>query len=120
MNQRDLYLAEFTSRRRRATESWADLAEDHRRLATTAYPDLNNDATEQIALTQFIASIVGPQISFAVKQRIPKAFDECHHTIRNLPDNISADSGYPSNEHSTRLLTTITTKLEDLESPQVG
>ena len=57
-SKRDLYLVEFSTRKRRPTENWSDFAEDLRRLVSKAYdPDLNNTATEQIALTHFTSNL---------------------------------------------------------------
>ena len=91
-SKRELYLAEFPTRKRTISEHWADYAEDLLRLSTKAYPDLDSKATEQIALTQFISSITDSQISFAVKQKAPKTPDEaasssvfgafCVHVLR--------------------------------------
>ena len=75
-SKRELYLAEFSTRRRKPAESWADYASDLRQLVAKAYPDLGQDATEQLALTQFISCIMEPQVSFAVKQKTPKTLDE--------------------------------------------
>ena len=83
-SKRELYLAEFSTRKRTISESWADYAEDLRRLSTKAYPDLDSKATEQIALTQFISSITDIQISFAVKQKAPKTLDEAVTTTMQL------------------------------------
>jgi hypothetical protein len=43
--KRDLYVAELFSRKQKHTESWADYAEDLRRLSSKAYPDLDGVAT---------------------------------------------------------------------------
>ena len=40
-HKRELYLANFSARTRRATENWADYAEDLRRLSKKAYPGQN-------------------------------------------------------------------------------
>ena len=75
-SKRELYLAEFSTRKHTISENWAHYAEDLCRLSTKAYPDLDSKATEQIALTQFISSITDSQISFTVKQKAPKTLDE--------------------------------------------
>ena len=75
-SQRDLYLADLTTRRRRPRESWAKYAEALRVLSEKAYPKLSTKATEQFALTQLIAGVTESQVSFAVKQRMPKTLDE--------------------------------------------
>ena len=137
-SKRDLYLAEFSTRRRRPTESWKDFAEDLRRLASKAYPDLDNSATEQIALTHFIASIVDQQISFAVNQTTPKSLDKAVRATLQLETYLTTSRmtnvnniqeqpmwetqstnavGWKTQENKfEQLLETITTKLENLEN----
>ena len=75
-SKREVYLAEFSARRRKLTETWADFAEDLRKLSRKAYPELTAEATEQLALTQFLTNIPEPQILFAVKQKTPKSLDD--------------------------------------------
>ena len=75
-SKRELYLANFSTRQQKLSENWAEYAEDLRRLATKAYPDLDSTATEQFALTHFLNAIKDPQTSFAVKQKTPKTLDE--------------------------------------------
>lgn len=75
-SKKDLYLAELMTRKRGPAESWFDYAEELRRLAVKAYPDLDSLATEQIALTHFMSNIMDPQVSFAVKQALPKSLDD--------------------------------------------
>ena len=137
-SKRDLYLAEFSTRRRRPTESWTDFAEDLRSLASKAYPDLSNSATEQIVLTHFIASIVDQQISFAVKQKTPKSLDEAVSATIQLETYLTTSRmtnvnniqekpmwetqstnavGWKNQENKLeQLLETITMKLENLEN----
>ena len=75
-SKRDLYLADLATRQRRPSESWVDYAETLRTLSDKAYPELSAQATEQFALSKFIAGITESQISFAVRQRMPKTLDE--------------------------------------------
>ena len=75
-SKRELYLANFSTRHRNISESWAEYAEDLRLLATKAYPNLDSTATEQFALTHYLNAIKDPQTSFAVKQKTPKTLDE--------------------------------------------
>ena len=130
-SKRNLYLAEFMTRKHRPTET------------VKAYPDLHIAATEQIALTHFIANIIDPQISFAVKQRTPKSLDEavsttiqietCQMTshmisqsntysVTGTPKTVGANSlqtqtvTWKTSDRLEQLLITITTKLENLET----
>ena len=66
------YQAEFETRRKRRTEGWADLAEDLRSLADRAFPDLQADARECLALQTYLQQLDQPQVAFAVKQTRPR------------------------------------------------
>ena len=75
-SKRELYLAEMQARMRRTGEGWADYADELRSLADKAYPDLQVEAREQIALTHFLSQLTNQQISFSVKQSRPKTVDD--------------------------------------------
>ena len=75
-SKRELYLAEWHSRRKGNTEGWAEFAEDLKRLTQKAYPDLDDTAKEQMALVQYLAQLQNPQVAFSVKQKRPKTVDE--------------------------------------------
>lgn len=70
------YQAEFHSRRKRRSEAWADYAEDLRTLCDKAFPDLQEEAREQLSLQKYLEQLDQPQVAFAVKQRVPKSLDE--------------------------------------------
>ena len=70
--KRELYLAEFTTRTKKLSESWMTYGEELRWLAAKAYPDLTVGAHEQLALTHFLHSITDPQLVLAVKQKNPE------------------------------------------------
>ena len=89
-SRRDLYLADLTTRRRRPQESWAKYAEALRVLSEKAYPKLSTKATEQFALTQLIAGVTESQVSFAVKQRMPKTLDEAVTVIMQTEAHFTA------------------------------
>ena len=67
--KKELYLAEFQIRCKRKTESWGSFAEDLKILANKAFPALQDDAKEQLALTHYLGQLDNPQISFNVKQK---------------------------------------------------
>ena len=75
-SRRELYAAEFHSRRKQKGESWADFGDDLSQLVSKAHPDLGQDGRQQLALHQYLANLVNPQVSFGVKQRRPKTVDE--------------------------------------------
>ena len=75
-SKRDLYLSAFQTRHKKRFESWEDLAEDLRTLAEKAYPQLTEDAREQLALYHFLSRIDDTQLAISVKQRRPSTLDE--------------------------------------------
>ena len=94
-SKRMLYKAEFETRRKKASETWADFADDLRRLTDKAFPNLQCEAREELALSRYLDQLGPPQISFAVKQRRP----------RNLPEAVSSTielESYLPREQSVR------------------
>ena len=67
--KKELYLAEFQTRGKQKNETWAAFAED---LKAQAFPTLQDDAREQLALTHNLGQLDNPQIAFNVKQNGPK------------------------------------------------
>lgn len=45
-------------------------------IANKAFPTLQEDAKQQLALTHYLGQLDNPQISFNVKQKRPKTLDE--------------------------------------------
>lgn len=74
-SRRNRYEAEFQTRRKNITEAWADFAEDLRTLADKAYPELQEEARERLALNAYLTQLDQPQVAFAVKQKGPKSLD---------------------------------------------
>ena len=75
-SKRELYQSEFQTRRKNKTEGWADYAEDLKVLVDKAFPNLQEEAREQLALNHFLGQLDNPQIAFAVKQSRPRNLDE--------------------------------------------
>ena len=67
----ELYIAEFQTRHKRKTEGWANFGEDLWVLADRAFPQLNTEAKQLLALQQFVSQIDNPQVTFSVKQCHP-------------------------------------------------
>ena len=59
-SRRDLYLAEFQSRCKKRTESWADFGKDLRVLVDKACPMLEDDARQQLALQRYLSQLCQP------------------------------------------------------------
>ena len=76
VSKRELHLAELQTRTKQRTEGWPEFAEDIRLLVDKAYPDLQDAAKEQLALTHFLGQLSNPQVAFSVKQSRPKNLDE--------------------------------------------
>ena len=69
------YQAEFQARRKKQSEGWADFAQDLQNLADKAFPHLQAEARDQLALTHYLAQIENPQLAFSVKQQKPANVD---------------------------------------------
>ena len=74
-SKKELYLAELQTRAKKRTEDWAAFGEDLKLLAEKAYPDLTDDAREQLALNQYFARMDNSQDMFSVKQGKPKTIN---------------------------------------------
>ena len=70
-------IAEFQTRSKGANEGWAAFAEDLKVLADkAAFPQLQNDAKEQLALNHYLGQLTDQQIAFNVRQKRPRTLDE--------------------------------------------
>ena len=74
-SKRDLYLAEFQVCCKKRTETWADYGEDLRIFVDKAYPTLDDDARQQLALQRYLSQLQDEQVAFGVKQRKPKTIE---------------------------------------------
>ena len=70
------YQAEFQARHKKASEGWADFADELRSLADKVYPDLQEEAHERLSLNTYLAQLPQPQISFSVHQKQPRTLDD--------------------------------------------
>ena len=73
--RKELFIAEFHQRKKRRTEDWAAFGEDLRTLVEKAYPTLQPEAQELLALNHLLSQIENPQLAFAVRQRAPTTVD---------------------------------------------
>ena len=69
------YQAEFQARRKKQSEGWANFAQDLQNLADKAFPHLQAEARDQLALTHYLSQIENPQLAFSVKQQKPANLD---------------------------------------------
>lgn len=79
-SQIERYWAEFENRSKRKTEGWGDYAEDLRSLVEKVYPDLQEEARVQMALSHYLRQLEQPMIAFSVKQKRPKSLEEAVST----------------------------------------
>ena len=142
-SKRELYVAEFQTRRKGKAESWADFAEDLRKLADRAYNDLQEEAKEKLSLTRYLDQIADPQVLFGVKQSRPRTLDDAVAATLELESfknskpcgvnvtQVQSDTvpgkdeatvgaiGPPENKQSTEeLLKAVLQRLERLENSQ--
>ena len=59
-SQKTRYQAELQTRRKKKTESWADMAEDLRLYSDKEYPDLDNNARQTLALNAYLGLLDNP------------------------------------------------------------
>ena len=82
--RKELYVAEFQRRRRRRNEDWVAYGDDLKTLVERAYPTLQVEAQELLALNQFLAQIENQQVAFAVRQRAPMTVDAAVASVLEL------------------------------------
>ena len=75
-SKQSCYRAELQTRRKKCEEGWADFAEDLRVLSEKAYPQLQLQARECLAINAYLKQISNPQVAFAVRQKHPANLDE--------------------------------------------
>jgi hypothetical protein len=82
--RKELYVAEFQRRTKRRSEDWAAYAEDLRTLVEKAYPALQTEAQELLALNHFLAQIENVHVAFGVRQKAPTTLDAAVATTLEL------------------------------------
>ena len=75
-SKKDLYLAEFHCRKKKATEGWAYYADNLCALPEKAYSDFSEEAREKLALNNYLQQLSNELIRFAVKQKKPSNLNE--------------------------------------------
>lgn len=75
-SQKTLFQAEFQTRRKKRSEGWAEFADDLRTLADKGFPELQDEAREQLSLQFYLQQVNPAQVAFSVKQKRPKTLDE--------------------------------------------
>ena len=75
-SRKTLFQAEFQARKKKRSESWAEFADDLKTLTEKGFPDLAEEAREQLALHTYFQQLDPPQVAFSVKQKQPKNLNE--------------------------------------------
>ena len=70
------FQVEFQTRRKKKIEGWADFADDLKTLVDKAFPDLQQEAREHLALQSYLQQLEQPQVAFGVRQKRPTTLDE--------------------------------------------
>ncbi len=138
-SKKQLYMADLQTRMKQPNERWPDFAEDLRMLVDKAYPDLEDAAQEQIALTSYLGQLSKPQVAFSVKQQKPMDLEEAVCATLEIESylrpgarvaQVAVDDsaepvdavGHPSQDTRAimELLRQVTDRLERLESGAVS
>ena len=113
------YKVEFHARRKVQAEGWANFAQDLQNLADKAFPHLQAEARDQLALTHYLAQIENPQLAFSVKQQKPANLDAAVSATLEmesyLPSKLMTARTDLEGSTKTDTVTAASTK-EDLES----
>ena len=86
------YQSEFQMRKKKATESWAEFAEDLEKLVDKAFPHLAQDGREQLALTRYLDQLEHPQVAFGVRQAKPATLDDAISATLEMENYVSPKS----------------------------
>ena len=93
--RKEVFMAEFQTRTKRRNEDWASFAEDLKTLVEKAYPTLQQEAQELLALNHLLSQIGDPQLSFAVRQRSPVTVDAAVAAVLELETYLRPQKAMP-------------------------
>ena len=119
-SKRELYKRDFSNRLKRDAENWADYGDDLRLLVERAYPDLQPNAQEHLALRHYLDQLKSPLIAVGVKQTNPKTVTEAVEITMQLESYLPKQSPptRPQAEDSLLLTTIQSSQLNILEQIQ--
>ena len=86
------YQAELQIRRKLKGETWADFADDLKSLTDKAYPELQEEARDRIALNIYLSQLDNPLVAFGVKQRNPETLDAATCITLELESYVTSKS----------------------------
>ena len=107
------YQAEFLARRKMASEGWADLADDLQSLVDKAYPSLQDEARERLAINAYLQQLGQPQVAFSVKQKCPNTLDDAVTVTLEM-------ESYVSSPNCTGVISTLQPKSEPASVAVIG
>ena len=88
-SKQEVYKAEFESRRKISTESWGDFGDELLQLVDKAFPSLQPEAKEQLALSRYLGQLAPAEVAFGVKQRRPATVNEAVSSTIELESYLS-------------------------------
>ena len=107
-------------------ESWPEFGEDLRAYVDKAYPTLDDEARQQLALQRYLSQLDNEQVAFSVKQRKPTTIEaavgatlECEsylvkptHQSRAVVASVQAES---KDSALMEMMTQLMTRMDRLE-----
>ena len=84
------YQAEFQTRRKKRSETWADFADDLKLLVDRGFPELEDPARECLAVHTYLQQLDEPQVAFSVRQKRPKTLEEAGTATLEMESYLSA------------------------------
>ena len=73
-------------------QSWGDLGNDLLQLVDKAFPTLQHEAKEQLALSHYLDQLEPAEVSFGVKQHRPRSVNEAVSSTIELESYLSKSS----------------------------
>ena len=74
---------------KKTDKNWADLAEDLKGTVDKAYPELQDEAREILALNKYLSLLDNLQVAFGVRQRNPETLDAAVSATLELESYLS-------------------------------
>ena len=89
------YQAEFQTRRKKRSETWADFADDLKLLVDRGFPELEDPARECLAVHTYLQQLDEPQVTFSVRQKRLKTLDEAVTATLEMESYLSVAKPQP-------------------------
>ena len=113
-------MVEFQTRRKQKGEGWADFAQELKTLVDKAWPALQDEAREYLALNHYLAQINNSQIAFSVKQKRPTTLTESVSATLEMESYLNPKAAkialvQPQGEKMGEMMGVLTSILQRLE-----